>query len=131
MPHLADDELNRPFLASVVAALFAVVRDLEEHLRTEADEQAKLKMLEDMRAPPSHDHSPADASGSTGRGAPVGRKPPALALAEEALAILHDVAKRKSAAGTLGAADGNGALILWSIAGLTGSIYPTLLSEGT
>ena len=60
---------------------------------------------------------------------PAGRKPPSLALAEEALETLHDISKRKVAAGSLGHADHTGATLLWVVAGLSGTIYPTIVSE--
>jgi len=52
-----------------------------------------------------------------------------VALAEEALSLLHDIAKRKAEAGLLTASDGFGGHLLWAMAGLTGTIYPTLLHE--
>ena len=43
--------------------------------------------------------------------------------------MLHDVAKRKAASGQLASHDGLGASIVWVVAGLCGTIYPTLLAE--
>ena len=123
IPHLDDSELNKPFITSVVTALNAGLTELEAEQRVQLDVQAQMGRY--------YDEATAAAPGvaSAGKSAPVGRKPPALALAEEALAVLHDVAKRKAASGQLASPDGIGASIVWVVAGLCGTIYPTLLAE--
>ena len=53
---------------------------------------------------------------------PVGRKPLALALAEEALTMLHAITKRLAASGQLAVTGGLGTTLLWMAVGLSGSM---------
>ena len=132
---LATPQLDQPLLRSVVGTLHDAVAELEQQSRHAADAAHTQRLMRSGGSAAAHRGAVADDDvGATGKSAPVGRKPVALALAEEALAVLHDVAERKVAArkvaaGALTLTDGLVGLLLWSVAGLTGSIYPTLLAE--
>ena len=152
LPYLTDAELDVQVVSSVAGALYAGLAELQAAMQTEEDETKRQTLLEEATyeeplAPPipafkpigfmSSESSkeprrgsvlPAATVGAEGTRAPIGKRPPALALAEEALAILHDIAKRKDAAGELGR-DGLGGTLLWTAVGLCGTIYPSLLAE--
>ena len=131
VPHLDDACVFEPsFVTSILRALHASLADLASAIAAQDSAAARPNPSDDLSAvgathepgagaavPPPDAHESAASSRS-----PVGRKPLALTLAEEALTMLHALTKRLAASGQLAVTGGLGTTLLWMAVGLSGSM---------
>jgi hypothetical protein len=139
VPHLDDACVFEPsFVTSIFRALHASLADLASAIAAQDSAAARPNPSDDLSAVGATHEPGAAFCGAGGAGAavpppdahesaassrsPVGRKPLALTLAEEALTMLHALTKRLAASGQLAVTGGLGTTLLCMAVGLSGTM---------
>jgi len=135
LPRLDDAELTDHLTYALIRALYGGLAELQGVLTPTADlsdpatKEAMMMEKERVARAMAGDTSAVAAEPSAptlgSAGTQAGRKPPPLALAEEALCALHEVTQRRLEAGTLLTCPG----LVWLPFSLIGCPYDVMLAE--
>ena len=134
IPHIPDDELDAELTRSVVAALHSGLAELAAAQREEersAEQQRRSRRARRPSAARCRWRRRGGGRRRPQRGEPrAGRAQAARARPRRGGARgAPRHCKRKAAARALGESGGLGGVLLWTVARLSGTIYPTLLAE--